>query len=164
MTYFVWNLNRFVRRLIKVPLIYPAHAANSVTFHPVQRSVCFVTAVGLLVVEIITGGKTMDIVLAFFFFALGIATDAVHNRIRRDSESRAYSSGYRQAQKEENIRITARTTNDAESTVHAVARRQPVPIPVPPPDAEPVKEGNVISTDFWNNLQTNGRAAVHIRR
>ena len=23
MTYFVWNLNRFVRRLIKVPLIYP---------------------------------------------------------------------------------------------------------------------------------------------
>ena len=84
----------------------------------------------------------MDIVLAFFFFALGIATDAVHNRIR----------------------ITARTTNDAESTVHAVARRQPVPIPVPPPDAEPVKEGNVISTDFWNNLQTNGRAAVHIRR
>ena len=47
----------------------------------------------------------MDIVLAFFFFALGIA-----------------------------------------------------------PDAEPVKEGNVISTDFWNNLQTNGRAAVHIRR
>lgn len=90
----------------------------------------------------------MDIVLAFFFFALGIATDAVHNRIRRDSESRAYSSGYRQAQKEENIRITARTTNDAESTVHAVARRQPVPIPVPPPDAEPVKEGNVISTDF----------------
>ncbi len=90
----------------------------------------------------------MDIVLAFFFFALGIATDAVHNRIRRDSESRAYGSGYRQAQKEENIRITARTTNDAESTVHAVARRQPVPIPVPPPDAEPVKEGNVISTDF----------------
>lgn len=28
----------------------------------------------------------MDIVLAFFFFVLGIATDAVHNRIRRDSE------------------------------------------------------------------------------
>lgn len=83
----------------------------------------------------------MDIVLAFFFFALGIATDAVHNRIRRDSESRAYSSGYRQAQKEENIRITARTTNDAESTVHAVARRQPVPIPVPPPDAEARERG-----------------------
>jgi hypothetical protein len=108
----------------------------------------------------------MDIVLAFFFFALGIATDAVHNRIRRDSESRAYSSGYRQAQKEENIRITARTTTDTESPAYTVARRQPVPIPVPvpPPDTEPTKEGNVISTDFWNNLQTNGRAAVHIRR
>ena len=58
----------------------------------------------------------MDIVLAFFFFALGIATDAVHNRIRRDSESRAYSSGYRQAQKEENIRITARTMPKAPCT------------------------------------------------
>ena len=75
----------------------------------------------------------MDIVLAFFFFALGIATDAVHNRIRRDSESRAYSSGYRQAQKEENIRITARTTTDTESPAYTVARRQPVPIPVPVP-------------------------------
>lgn len=164
MTYFVWSLNRFVRRLIKVPLIYPLMLLTllpSILYNGLcvlsQRLDCWWW-------KQITGGKTMDIVLAFFFFALGIATDAVHNRIRRDSESRAYSSGYRQAQKEENIRITARTTNDAESTVHAVARRQPVPIPVPPPDAEPVKEGNVISTDFWNNLQTNGRAAVHIRR
>ena len=73
----------------------------------------------------------MDIVLAFFFFALGIATDAVHNRIRRDSESRAYSSGYRQAQKEENIRITARTTNDAESTAHGDNLfRFPCPLPM----------------------------------
>lgn len=104
----------------------------------------------------------MNTALAFLFFALGIALDAAHNRIRREGESRAYSSGYRQAQKEENIRITARLTSEAENGAYAAARRQSAQ--TFPSDAEPASDGNVISTNFWNDLQANGRAAVRIQR
>ena len=49
----------------------------------------------------------MNIFLCSLFFAAGIATNAAYNRIKRISEEQAYRNGYRQAQKEEQMRIDA---------------------------------------------------------
>ena len=47
----------------------------------------------------------MDIFGAFICFALGMATDAIYNHIRKGGEYEAYKDGQRQARKEEQIRI-----------------------------------------------------------
>lgn len=49
----------------------------------------------------------MNVFVAFLFFALGVATDAMYNKLRKVGEYEAYKDGQRQAQKEEKIRIDA---------------------------------------------------------
>lgn len=97
----------------------------------------------------------MNTALAFLFLALGIVLDALHNKIRRESENRAYDCGYRQAQKEENIRLTA--------AQKVTDKRRNAQVQAHVSDAEPVSS-NIISATFWNDLQANGRAATRIQR
>lgn len=116
----------------------------------------------------------MNIALAFFFLALGIALDAAHNRVLRDSETRAYGSGYRQAQKEEKIRITSAAEKAAEIERARYGGYSPnppalysthgttTPLKVVKSDSDN-REG-MVPESFWSELQENGRAVTHIQR
>ena len=117
----------------------------------------------------------MNTALAFFFLALGVVLDAAHNRILRDSESRAYGNGYRQAQKEENIRTTsaAQKTAEIEQSRYSLGpcytppayqmRRTTAQVRVMETAPSESKE-SVIPDSFWNDLQEKGRAVTHIQR
>lgn len=111
----------------------------------------------------------MNTALAFLFLALGIVLDALHNKIRRESENRAYDCGYRQAQKEENIRLTAsqKAADKGEQARleigHTPEKRRNAQVQAHVSEAEPMSS-NIISATFWNDLQANGRAATRIQR
>lgn len=109
----------------------------------------------------------MNVTLAFMFFALGIAADAVHHGILRSHENKAYSNGYAQAQKEEEIRRAAAAQQAAEMEAHVQLRAvnpSRIPDAVMTMYSDDNSEAPNFPDDFWGTLQTNGRATAQIRR
>lgn len=109
----------------------------------------------------------MSVWIAFLLVALGVALDAVHNYIRRTSEYRAYQTGYKQAQKEENIRVTTRVQVEGEVQRRLNASE---PSPVPPlegqqiPFPSSVQRSDIhVTNQFMQDLRENGRAFVKLR-
>lgn len=93
----------------------------------------------------------MEVIKAFLLVALGIGLDALHNKIRRDSERIAYSRGYRQAQKEESLH---RATHGESATVR---------LDKEPDHPDRYKVDANIPESFMTDLKTKGRA-VWIRK
>ena len=102
----------------------------------------------------------MQTLIAFLLVALGVAVDATYNKIRRNAEYEAFIDGYRQAQKEEKIRL------NAENAKQTQFYRPIVNTPVVPTykeintKKEPTKK--TIPQSFMDDLQKNGRAAIKL--
>jgi hypothetical protein len=89
----------------------------------------------------------------FLCFAAGMAVNAIYNQRQKVAEQKAYNKGYKQAQKEENIRIENRTYR------HNRVYELPAEYNLEP---EPEQKRNVRTLDesFMEVLHTNGRAVV----
>lgn len=111
----------------------------------------------------------MTTALAFLFVALGITLDAIHNYIRRECEGRAYNKGYKQAQKEENIRVTTvqKTEQRMKDREYEMMWREATQAPMQTQQTQQ-PEGehreSLIPDEFWTELQTNGRAVTRIQK
>lgn len=106
----------------------------------------------------------MNIVPAFLLVALGIALHALHIFICRRAENNAWSNGYSQAAKEEQIRLT---------TEEKVKKLAPPSAPALPfrsfstmqhyPTTEKPTGYPTVSQSFMDDLHANGRAAVRLK-
>lgn len=108
----------------------------------------------------------MTTALAFLFVALGITLDAIHNYIRRECEGRAYNKGYKQAQKEENIRVTTaqKTEQRMKDREYEMMWREATQAQVQEHQPEGEHRESLIPDEFWTELQTNGRAVTRIQK
>ena len=86
----------------------------------------------------------MEVLKAFLLVGLGIALDALHNKIRRDSEHIAFGRGYRQGIKEaENRMVRGDKAPD-----HPERGNAEIKLP----------------ESFEHDLKTKGRAVTRIRK
>lgn len=106
----------------------------------------------------------MNIVPAFLLVALGIALHALHVFICRRAENNAWSNGYSQAAKEEQIRLTAEER--VKKLIPPAAPALPFrPFPTEqrhPSFAKPTGY-QTVSQSFMDDLHANGRAAVRLK-
>ena len=91
----------------------------------------------------------------FLCFAAGMAVNALYNQRQKVAEHKAYNKGYKQAQKEENIRI--------ETSSRTYRPYRPYELPATynlEPEAEPKRTVRTIDESFMECLQANGHAVV----
>lgn len=103
----------------------------------------------------------MTVALAFLFVSIGIVLHAVHTHICRQAENNAYTSGYQQAAKEEQIRKT---------TYEEAVKRLPPPQPQfqhhhARLDGQPTTGDRqpMVTQDFMDHLATNRRAVMQVK-
>lgn len=103
----------------------------------------------------------MTVALAFLFVSIGIVLHAVHSHICRQAESNAYTNGYQQAAKEEQIRKT---------TYEETMKRLPPPQPQfqhlrPRLDDQPATGDRqpMVTQDFMDHLAANRRAVMQMK-
>ena len=108
----------------------------------------------------------MNVFLIIFLITLGFAIAEFYNHVRREGERRAYCNGYKQAQKEENIRIESAQIAQEQKWFY----RSPdyyIPtcgIVTDSKDNNEHKNGYKVDESFMENFQTNGRAITQIRK
>lgn len=99
----------------------------------------------------------MQTLIAFLLVLLGVIIDATYNNIRRKAEYQAFKDGYRQAQKEEKIRIA----NTAQPQFY-----RPIinPAATEPKEKKEQKKENkkLIPQSFMDELHKNGRAVIKL--
>lgn len=86
----------------------------------------------------------MEVLKAFLLVGLGIALDALHNKIRRDSERIAFGRGYKQGMRE--------------------AENKMVRLDKEPDHPERVNAEIKLPESFEHDLKTKGRAVTRIRK
>ena len=91
----------------------------------------------------------------FLCFAAGMAVNAIYNQRQKVAEQKAYNKGYKQAQKEENIRTENRTYKP--NRVYELPTAYNLE---PETEPEPKRTVRTIDDTFMECLQTNKRAVV----
>lgn len=89
----------------------------------------------------------------FLCFAAGMAVNAIYNQRQKVAEQKAYNRGYKQAQKEENIRIETRTYRP--NRVYELPTAYNLE-----PETEPKRSVRTIDESFMECLHTNGYAVA----
>lgn len=89
----------------------------------------------------------------FICFAAGMVVNAIYNQRQKVAEQKAYNKGYKQAQKEENIRIENRTYR--QNRVYELPTEYNLE-----PETEQKRNVRTVDESFMENLFTNGRAVV----
>ena len=93
----------------------------------------------------------------FLCFAAGMAVNAFYNQRQKVAEHKAYNKGYKQAQKEENIRI------ETNNRTYRPYRTYELPATYnlePETEAESKRKVHTVDESFMDNLYTNGHAVV----
>lgn len=97
----------------------------------------------------------MQTLIAFLLVLLGVIIDATYNNIRRKAEYQAFKDGYRQAQKEEKIRLA--------NTTHPQFYRPIVnPAATEPKENKKEPTKKPIPQSFMDELHKNGRAVIKL--
>lgn len=93
----------------------------------------------------------------FLCFAAGMAVNAIYNQRQKVAEQKAYNRGYKQAQKEENIRTTNNRT-------YKPNRVYELPTVIET-DSEPEQKRTIRTVDesFMESLRTNGYAVTNFK-
>ena len=99
----------------------------------------------------------MDAISYFVCFAAGIALDATYNRLRKVGEQKAYSKGYKQAKKEEEIKT------DTQRQCERIQRVEELPM-YGVDTVKPKRRIYTIPESFMDELQANGCAVTKFPR
>jgi hypothetical protein len=91
----------------------------------------------------------------FLCFAAGMAVNAIYNQRQKVAEKKAYNKGYKQAQKEEAIRIESRNKTDKLDMVYELPTAYNLE-----PETETKRNIKTVDESFMECLQANGRAVV----
>lgn len=89
----------------------------------------------------------------FLCFAAGMAVNAIYNQRQKVAEQKAYNRGYKQAQKEENIRIGTRTYRP--NRVYELPTAYNLE-----PETEPKRNIRTVDESFMESLHANGYAVA----
>ena len=91
----------------------------------------------------------------FLCFAAGMAVNAIYNQRQKVAEKKAYNRGYKQAQKEEAIRVEAYNQQTKLDKVYELPTAYNLE-----PETEPKKNIRTVNESFMEDLHANGRAVV----
>lgn len=104
----------------------------------------------------------MQVLIAFLLVALGIIIDAIYSNIKHKAAYQAFKDGYRQAQREEKIRLDAIEDKRFKERFYRTVIEQPQ-VQTPEINSEKHKAKVIIPESFMENLHNNGRAAMRLK-